>query len=119
MNQTIDVLRAEATRLRSLAGRLEALALELDGPSPSGRKEAGADQKKSATGPYSGITQNAAILRALEDGGPQTTAELFNRLNVGGQAFKKRTYVTALLFRLKDKVERLPEGKVKLRTNGA
>ena len=64
------------------------------------------------------MTQTAAILKALQFG-PMTTGELFVRLNQAGQSFKKRTYVTALLSRIKDKVERTPEGKVKLRDNGA
>ena len=46
-----------------------------------------------------------------------TTGELFMRLNEAGQSFKKRTYVTALLGRIKDRVERTPEGKVKLKDN--
>ncbi|MCX6925464.1 MAG: hypothetical protein NT154_19990 [Verrucomicrobia bacterium] len=64
------------------------------------------------------MTQSAAILKALK-AGPMTTKELFVRLNEGGQHFKKRTYVTALLPRLKEQVERTEEDKVKLKENGA
>lgn len=114
-------MRAEASRLRSLAERLEAFAAELDGGSQvevgKGMAES-ADRVNSSTGEYSGMTQMAAILKALQSG-PMTTGELFVRLNEGGQRFKKRTYVTALLGRLKEQVERTEEGKVALKSNGA
>jgi len=106
--------------LRSVADRMEAFAVELDGASPRGSvtTRAGAQLAQVGSGKYVGMTQSAAILEALV-AGPQTTAELFERLNAGGQCFKKRTYVTALLGRLKDQVERAPDGKVQLKAKTA
>jgi hypothetical protein len=141
MNSTIEVLRNEAMRLRSLAERLDAFAAELDGQSPITPQltfygiEPRAAGVASVTGTtpaisapgmlafangvkrneFKGMTQHAAILKALEMFGPQTTKELFTRLNAGGMEFRKPVYVTSLLSRLKEVVERTPENKVKLK----
>jgi hypothetical protein len=129
MNATIEVLRNEAKRLRSLAERMEAFAAELDGngvppvmelpfgPSNSTRPKNLATSGTFDVSPreFKGLTQHAAILKALEMFGPQTTRELFNRLNAGGMAFKKPIYVSSILGRLKDVVERTPDKRVKLK----
>lgn len=125
MNPSIEVLRAEAKRLRSLADRMDAFAAELEGQ-PSGdadrqvRTATSSDsgpitQRNAKHGEFSGLTQREAIIKALKVYGPQTSRELFERLNAGGMAFKKPTYITALLPRLKDSVERTNDGK-KLRS---
>lgn len=76
---------------------------------------ADADTKaKQSLGEYVGMSQAEAILKALQKG-PQTTAELLIDLNAGGQSFRERNYVTAVIGRLKDKVERVEGGKVKLK----
>lgn len=128
MNSTIEVLRNEAKRLRSLAQRMDALASELGGTMlPIGgmieqpTTQWGPidfrlpDAAMTTIPPFKGMTQHAAILKALELYGPQTTRELFERLNAGGMAFKKRVYITAILGRLKDVVERTPDNKIKLK----
>jgi hypothetical protein len=127
MNSAIEVLRNEAKRLRSLADRLDAFALELNGGVPPARRisdpvinyyrDLRVGEGASPINPkeFKGMTQHAAILRALEVYGPQTTKELFNRLNAGGMAFKKPVYISAILGRLKDVVERTPDNRIKLR----
>jgi hypothetical protein len=120
MNMTVQVLKSEAKRLRTLADRLEAFALELDGERGVELAEGTiAAPARPRNGEYSGLTQIVAVLKALRDHGPQDTAELFERLNAGGQHFKKRTYVTALLSRVKDKVERIAGGKVRLKAEAS
>src|SRR5208282_5231684 len=101
MNPTSKVMRTEVSRLRSLADRLEAFAAELDGE-PANKLEQKTAPKTAANGSdYSKLTQTSAIIKALRDHGPQTTQELFVRLNEGGKPIAKRTYVTALMPRLK------------------
>jgi len=110
---TYQVLKSEAKRLRSLADRLDSFAAELSNVVASYGGQAGAGQTTPALkgfGAYDGLSQKNAVLKALQDG-PQTTRELFERLNAGGQSFKKPVYVTAMLGRLKDKVERTEDGK--------
>jgi hypothetical protein len=130
MNATIEVLLAEAKRLRSLADRMDAFALELNGKAPPEVGLPGHTPKyghgtESEGQPvvlprflqeFRGMTQHAAILKALELYGPQTTRELFARLNSGGMAFRKPVYVASILGRLKDVVERTPDNKIKLKT---
>ena len=132
MNATIEVLRGEAKRLRSLATRMDAFASELDGePSPQvelpltgGMSRVlvpaltglAADvAAKLRTSEFKGMTQHAAILKALELYGPQTTRELYIRLNSGGMSFKKPTYISALLARLKNVVERTTDNRIRLK----
>jgi len=119
------VLRTEANRLRHLANRMDAFAdeIEEEGQEKNNQRKFVVDHISDQVGSlspgyYSGLTQSDAILKALEVG-PQTTRELFNRLNSGGQSFKKPVYVTAVLGRLKDKTERTDDGKVKLKSNGS
>jgi len=64
---------------------------------------------------FKGMTQHAAILKALELYGPQTTRELYVRLNSGGMSFKKPTYISSLLARLKNVVERTSDNRIKLK----
>ena len=126
----VEVMRAEAKRFRSLADRLDALAAEIasqtqpvvasgqdntcnrGGLSPTPRPQ----KVVAIGGEYAGLTQNKAILKALQLYGPQTTAELYERLNAGGMTFKKAVYVTAIVARLRDAVERIDGGKIKLKT---
>jgi len=123
MTATAEVLRQEVKRLRSLADRMEAFAIELEGAPRRERSVKSASfygggaalpMNGHGHGEYTGMTQKAAILKALEHG-PQTTREIFNRLNVGGLPMKSPLYVTALLGRLKDKVERGPDKKLRLK----
>ena len=65
-------------------------------------------------GEFAGLKQTDAILKALKQG-PHTTRELFDRLNNGGQAFKKVAYVTSVLARMTDRTERLPDGRVAIK----
>lgn len=141
MKATIQVLRSEARRLRAVADRLDAFASELDG-GPL-RNSAGSnvlpqhglpphlfsddalEAYERASNPggellsfnseFHGMTQHAAILKALELYGPQTVRQLFYRLNSGGMNFKKPVYVTAILGRLKSVVERMPDGRIQLK----
>ena len=66
------------------------------------------------TGEFSSMTQQAAILKALEHGA-QTTREIYDRLRAGGLTLKKPTYVTALLPRLRERVERIEGNKIQLK----
>ena len=117
MYQTSQLLRSEANRLINLAGRLQAFADELESEgAPTPNVNGHVDSTPS--GEYANLRQPDAILKALKKG-PQTTRELFQRLNSAGQSFKKVTYITAVLGRLKDKVERTDDGKVKLRAETA
>lgn len=128
MSSSIEVMREEAQRFRSLADRLDALAAELaahtqpvavtrKGPTfADGGVAIPIPPNTPAAGEFAGMKQGNAILKALERYGPQTTTELFNRLNAGGMAFKKVVYVTAILPRLADRVERLEDGKIRLKT---
>jgi len=124
---TIEILRAEAARYQSLAKRLSDFADELERELPSGASAGaspttGGGEKRDATnsatqngrGEFAGLTQPSAILKALESG-PQTTTELFERLNAGGQSFKKVVYVSSIIPRIKEKIERLPDGRLKLK----
>ncbi len=61
------------------------------------------------------MKQGEAIIYVLKTFGPQTTTEIFNRLNAGGMSFKKVAYVTAILARFRDKWDRLPDGKISLK----
>ena len=126
MNKTVSVLRAEAARLRALADQMETLIRSIEGEElagaigggngtlPVARPDQGAHPKK---GEFSGLKQTDAILRALKYYGPQTTRELFTRLNSGGMSFRQVSYVTAVLSRIKDSVERQADGKLKLKPN--
>jgi hypothetical protein len=109
---------AEAKRLHSLANRMELFAAEIAGTNtspPIGRVAGGITTTLplSGMGEYSGMTQTDAILKVLASG-PKTTREMFATLNAGGQSFKKVSYITAVLGRLKDRVTRLPDGRVQL-----
>jgi hypothetical protein len=129
MDSTAIVLRNEAKRLRSLAERMDAYASELDGV--GGAKDQPdlfkdnvrifmTSSNSSILGPgnpreFKGMTQHAAVLKALETYGPQTVRQLYVRLNSGGMAFKKPVYVTAILGRLKDVVERTEDNQIRLK----
>ena len=133
MSSTIEAMRADAKRYRSLADRLDALASEMAHQAqpvasvaaaalPNGGLFAVPPRPQSppmTNGEYSGLSQKDAILKALEAYGPQTTRELFERCNAGGMAFKKAQYVTALLPRLGDSVERIDGGKLRLKIPAA
>jgi hypothetical protein len=104
-----------------MADKCEAFAMELenDGRSPNGADPAKAPVARNGQtfpqmGEFSNLTQSAAILKALERG-PQTTRQLFDLLNHNGQSFREVSYITALLGRLKDKVERVPNDREKIR----
>ena len=108
---------------------MDAFALELDGKDPSlvvrpyettsngGASETAEMVRLPVGGPYAfkGMTQHAAIFKALELYGPQTTKELFNRLNSGGMTFKKPVYISAIAGRFKDVVERTQDNRLKLK----
>jgi hypothetical protein len=134
MNSTIEILRNEAKKLRSVADRIDAFASELDEDVLAARRHTepalkyyAVMQPNGATPALSpdleaihprefkGMTQHAAILKALEMFGPQTTKQLFNLLNAGGMAFKKPVYISAILGRLKSVVERTPDNRIKLK----
>jgi hypothetical protein len=132
MNATIEVLRGESKRLRSLADRMDAFASELEGkpppqvelplaggtPGAAAHLFPGLDAEvalKLKPTEFKGMTQHASILKALELYGPQTTRELYIRLNSGGMSFKKPVYISSLLARLKNVVERTDDNRVKLK----
>ena len=121
MNQTVEVLRAESKRLRSLALKIDALIAELDAPervegTPDFPSLAGTVISSSGNpnAEFANLTQRAAIMKALEYG-PQTTRELFTRLNAGGQAFRNPTYVSSVLARMGAHIRRTTSGKHALR----
>lgn len=76
-------------------------------PNPSG-------EPKAPSAEYANLTQSGAVLKALEHG-PQTTREIFDRLTAAGLKLSNRVYVTALLGRIRDKIERDEDGKVRLK----
>lgn len=108
--QTVDVLKAEARRLRALAQKVEDLALELSEGS-LGTTHQVTNAVANGRGEFSGLTQLQSVVKALEVYGAQTTRQIFERLNAGGQQIKRPTYITAMLPRLKDKIERTDGGK--------
>jgi hypothetical protein len=122
-NQTVAILRAEASRLRDMADRCDALADDFskDQVSSNGKqsttngRSVTPSSSHSKTGEYSGLTQREAIIKALSHG-PQTTREIYNRIIAGGLEIKKPTYITALLPRIKNQVERDDQGRVRLKT---
>lgn len=126
---TSELLRAEAKRLRSLADRCDAFAKEIESDGSAFAVGANGNAAKASLainngqtlpqmGEFSGLTQMNAVLKALERG-PQTTRQIFELLTRNGQSFKKVSYITALLPRLKDKVERTSDGKkIKLKEAG-
>lgn len=120
MTATAEVLRQEAKRLRSLADRMDAFAIELNGvAAPNTKRHTSAlrvtmEANGGLLGEYAGMTQKAAIVKALQHG-PQTTREIFTRLTAGGLPIKSPLYITALLGRLKDKVERGSDKKLRLK----
>ena len=103
-----------------LAEKLDAFAIELESSANASAAINDAQAAKAAIasngqtlpnmGEFSGKTQTAAVIKALARG-PQTTRQLYQLLNHNGQSFRKATYITALLPRLKDKVERTADGK--------
>ena len=120
MATTYEVLRSESKRLRSLADKFDALASELQNDvglsgqvAPEPKKEL--TPSLPGVGEYSDMKQAEAIIHALKNHGPQTTTQLFDRLNAGGLSFKKVAYVTAILARFKDDWERSLDGKISLK----
>lgn len=116
MANTYDVLKVESKRLRGLADEIDALAAKLQGEAVNQIKsDSPAAPEFPGIGQYSEMKQGEAILHALKNYGPQTTTELFNRLNAGGLSFKKVAYVTAILARYKGQWERAEDGKISLK----
>lgn len=125
MNSTIEVLRAESKRLRSLATKIDALIAEIDLPTSSvvtrdlpGLAESDLPRSRNMSGEFANMKQQEAILKALEYG-PQNTKELLARLNAGGQSFKNTTYVSAVVSRMADRLTRHPGGKITLKAAAA
>jgi len=119
---TIDVLKDESKKHRALADKIDALIADLQSDSGATQSTAHkAISPKTTTpslpgvGEYADMKQAEAIIYVLKKFGPQTTTEIFNRLNAGGLSFKKVAYVTAILARFKDKWERLPDNKISLK----
>jgi hypothetical protein len=119
---TYEVLKAEAKKHRAIADKCDALAADLQSDSGAVQPIT-ADQISPKTttpdlpgvGEYTDMKQAEAIIYVLKKFGPQTTTEIFNRLNGGGMSFKKVAYVTAILARFRDKWDRLPDNKISLK----
>ena len=121
MNRTVEVLKTEAWRLRSLAERIEAFAHELEAEPQETAESSNQTHmpwsersRNSTKGEFSDMTQQQAIIAALKQG-PLSTRDLFERLNAGGKHFRKPVYVTAVVGRMKDKLERTENGKLALK----
>lgn len=120
MANTIEVLKAESKKHRLLADKIDALIADLQNESSASRQP---DHQKPpepslpGVGEYSNMKQADAIKLVLSKFGPQTTTEIFNRLNAGGMSFKKVAYVTAILARFREEWNRLPDGKISLKYN--
>lgn len=115
---TIEVLKAESKKHRNLADKIDSLIAELQSESGVSRQSAAtlAEPSLPGVGEYHGMKQGEAIVHVLKKFGPQTTTEIFHRLNGGGMSFKKVAYVTAILARFKDKWDRLPDNKISLKS---
>lgn len=114
---TIEVLKAESKKHRAIAEKIDALIAELQ-PDSSGtvsNAPIASTPSLPGVGEYANMRQAEAIIHALKKHGPQTTKEIFHRLNAGGMSFKKVAYVTAILARFRDKWERLPDDKISLK----
>lgn len=116
---TYEVLKSESKKHRAIADKIDALLAEL-------QSDSGLTHSTSATpatttpslpgvGEYANMKQAEAIQYVLKQFGPQTTTEIFNRLNAGGMTFKKVAYVTAILARFREKWERRVDGKISLK----
>jgi hypothetical protein len=118
MRSTIEILTAEVNRLRGLADRMEAFVTELGGHASRPCRPAICENpvilKPTIDREYADLTQADAIVKALADHGPQTSRELFHRLNTAGFNFKRVAYVTSILPRLSGKVSRRVDGKLDL-----
>ncbi len=121
MATTFDILKAESKRLRALADKLDMFAAEIQNETQSSIEDPMRPPAPPVypslpgVGEFTHMNQVEAIQHALNKYGPQTTAELFSRLNAGGMTFKKISYVTSVLARFKDKWERLPDKKISLK----
>lgn len=118
MQSVADVLDAEGRRLQALSERCFSLARDIRSTATialnAKEHSNGAHSVPTLLGEYGGMTQRQAILVALRKHGPQTTRELFDKLSAGGMQFKKPTYITALLPRMRDLVSRDEKGRLQL-----
>jgi hypothetical protein len=108
VNPTVQVLRAESKRLRSLAEKIDSLIAEIDdtpsrGPTADNLPGLRVANTPNPNGEFAGLSQPQAVLKVLEYG-PQTYREIFQRLNAGGKLIRDPSHVSSLLARLKDKV---------------
>jgi len=113
---TFEVLKAESKKHRAIADKIDALLAELQGDStPAATSPTITTPSLPGVGEYANMKQAEAIIHVLKKFGPQTTTDIFHRLNNGGMTFKKVAYVTAILARFKEKWDRLPDNKISLK----
>jgi hypothetical protein len=123
MATTYEILKAESKRLRALAEKIDSFAAELQSETsistqiqiPQRQPTPALPPSLPGIGEFADMKQAEAIIHALKTYGPQTTKQLFERLNAGGLSFKKVAYVTAILARFKDKWDRAADGKISLK----
>jgi hypothetical protein len=114
---TFEVLKAESKKHRAIADKIDELLAELQGDSTQSTAiPTITTPSLPGVGEYANMRQAEAIIHVLKKFGPQTTTDIFHRLNNGGMTFKKVAYVTAILARFKDKWERLPDNKISLKS---
>lgn len=119
---TFEVLKTESKKHRAIADKIDALLAELQSDSGAAQSLTQLPISPKTTTPslpgvgeYANMKQAEAIIYVLKNFGPQTTTEIFNRLNAGGMSFKKVAYVTAILARFKDKWVRSADNKISLK----
>ena len=116
---TFEVLKAESRKHRAMADKIDALIAEMQSMGGNAvSNPSTVTPSLPGVGIYADMKQGEAIISVLKQFGPQTTTEIFNRLNAGGMRFKKVAYVTAILARFKEKWERNPaDSKISLKPN--
>lgn len=101
MLQTVEVLKAEANRLRALAAKIDALVSELTNENTTGgsvtqSSVAPVVEKKSWTLNFpSKKTHVELVVEALADG-PKTTNEVVDKVNANGEVLRKPQVATIL-----------------------
>jgi hypothetical protein len=125
MNPTVNVLKAESQRLRALVAKIDALILEIEGPEKAPQQQDPSDLfvrrsplLRPAGGEYSKLTQTEAVLKAIGHG-PVRLKELYLRLHSGGSNIKNARYVSSVIARLRDKVQRGDDGVYSLKQNSS
>lgn len=124
---TIQSLREESKRYRALASKIDSLLSELDAtesnpPATPVLPSLASSPALSTQKPiemYANLTQWDALLLAIEMYGPQTTRELWARLNKAGIPLKTTTVVSSIISRMQkrtDKLTQSEDGKWSIKT---